>query len=409
MENLRTVDEAKSLLRNSIRLPREVEKINLGDSLRRVVFSDIVAPQSSPMQPRSAMDGIAVKSNEILNATDDNRIELRVSGEIGIGEPPVEFEGDKICVKIPTGGGVPENFDAVVPVEYVDFHEDRAIVRKYFEQGSNIDPVGSDYKQGEILLRKGILVRSKDVSAIASLGLSDVDVVKKVKVGIAPTGDELMPAGYMPTPSKVYDSNGWGIKAALEETNQFSVRHYGIMRDNQEEISLTIRKMLMENDIVVTSGGTSAGEKDLVSKVLSEMDPGIIFHGLKTKPGMPTLFSMSENKPVIGLPGPPVSAMMVLYEVFIPILLEKLELHGLRIRLKAKLSAGVRLSKNKTNLVPVSLTGNDELIAEPLMGASGAVSRLSRAEGYFVQDGGLIDSLDSGTEVMVVPFSVLPM
>ncbi len=407
-DKLITVEEARSLIRKNLNLPVEEEKINLGDSLGRMLISDVVAPMNSPMLPRSAMDGFAVRHSDIEGAGKGRPIELSVAGSVSIGEEPQEYSGENICVKIPTGGAVPEFFDAVVPVEFTEELDGNVAVNESFQAGANIDPAGSDYREGEILLRKGTVIRSKDVSVLASIGKSDVDVLKRIRVGVAPTGNELMPAGFMPTPSKIYDSNGWGIKAVLDEANQFVARHYGILHDNQEEISGGIRKMLMENDMVITTGGTSAGEQDMVYRVVAEAEPGIIFHGIRTKPGMPTLLSISDGKPVIGLPGPPVSAMMVLYEIFMPVIFEKLGLSGIPIRMHAKLSEDTRISRGKRNLIPVSLQDNGELLATPLPGGSGAVTRLSRAQGYFSYEGDS-EVLEAGTKVSVVPFSVMPM
>ncbi len=407
-ENLISVEEARDLIRKHIALPVESEKINLGESLRRMLIDDIVAPRDSPSLPRSAMDGYAVRAEDIRGASEANPVSLRIEGEVLIGEMPLECDGPGICARIPTGGNVPDNFDTVVPVEYTKEDDGSVKIKQYFESGSNVDPAGSDYREGEILTRKGRVIRSKDVAVIASIGNSDVNVLKKIKVGIAPTGNELMPAGFMPTPAKIYDSNGWGIKAALDETNLFAARHYGILRDNKEELANGIRKMLMENDLVITTGGTSAGEMDLVYHVLEEMEPGIIFHGISTKPGKPTLLAVAGDKAVISLPGPPVSAMMILYEIFMPILYEKIGMIGIPIKMRAKLAQPAKISRGKRNLVPVSISDEGELLAYPLPGGSGAVTRLSRAQGYFSHPGDT-DMLEEGTEVSVIPFSVMPM
>lgn len=407
-DRLISADQAKELIRKTLTVPLESEKINLGDSLKRMLIADIVAPRNSPALPRSAMDGYAVRSSDIAGVSKEEPAFLEDIGEVLIGETPQVYSGEKICVKIPTGGSVPESFDCVVPVEFTAEHDGQIEITEHFAAGANIDPIGSDYREGEILLNKGTVIRSKDVSVIASLGRSDIDVLKKIRVGIAPTGNELMPAGFMPTPSKIYDSNGWGIKAVLDETNLFAARHYGILKDNMEEISGGLRNMLLENDLVITTGGTSAGEKDMVYRVLSESEPGIVFHGISTKPGMPTLFSVSGEKTVIGLPGPPVSAMMILYEIFLPILFEKVGMSGIRIRMHARLAEDARLSRGKLNLIPVSLRDEGELLAYPLPGGSGAVTRLARAQGYFSHPGDS-DHISAGTRVDVVPFSVMPM
>lgn len=407
-ENLISVEEAKSLIRKNLVLPVAGESIMIEDSIGRVLLSDIIAAGDSPYLPRSAMDGYAVRAEDITGTSEENAVKLKIAGRIEIGEKTPEISGTHICAKIPTGGSVPEYFDTVVPIEHIRENGDSIQILKFFKKGSNIDPKGSDYAKGEILVHRGQIIRSKDISVIASAGIKSLEVLKKIRVGIAPTGNELIPRDSELIPGKVYESNGWGIKAALEETRLFDAQHYGILSDNLDNISDTIGKMAGENDLVITTGGTSAGDHDYVYRAIEKTEPGIIFHGMKSKPGKPTLFAVVDHTPVICLPGPPVAAMMLLYEIFIPILYEKTSLKGIPVRMRAKLGKTTKISKNRLNLIPVSLKDEGTLTATPIHGGSGAMTRLSNAQAYITVYGN-VDFLEAGTEVEVIPFSVMPL
>lgn len=407
-DNLISVEEAKSQIRKYLEIPVAGESIMLENSVGRILLADVIAPSDSPYLPRSAMDGYAVISDEITGASDQNGIKLKIAGRIEIGMSPPDFSGSGICAKIPTGGSVPECFDTVIPIEEIREERNSVTILQYFPKGSNIDPKGSDYSRGEILVHKGQIIRSKDISVIASAGIKTLEVLRKIKVGIAPTGNELISRDSEPVPGKVYESNGWGIKAALEETGIFEPWHYGILSDRLDNISVTLRKMVSENDLVITTGGTSAGDHDFVYRAIGETEPGIIFHGMKAKPGKPTLYALVGKKSVISLPGPPVAAMMILYEIFIPILYEKVSGKGIRVKMRAKLGRSVRISKHRLNLIPVSVSNDHDITVFPIHGGSGAMTRLSNAQAYMVIDGNT-DTLEEGTEVEVIPFSVLPL
>ncbi len=403
---LLSVNEVRELIKNRLVLPIEPEIINVENSMGRMIFIDICAGKDNPILPRSAMDGFAVRSKDTMEAAGENEVEITISGEVRIGEFPEHQDGDRICIRIATGGYVPESFDAVVPVEQTEEYDGKIIINNRYRPGENIDPKGSDYKEGEVLLRRGTIIKSKDILAMTSLGKGSVEVLKKVKVAVSPTGNELVPFGSKAPDFSIYDSNSWGVKTALEEVGQFEVRHHGILRDEESLVSEAMAVMLKQSDLVITTGGTSTGEKDLVYKVLEEYEPGIIFHGIGTKPGMPSLFAIAGGKPVIGLPGPPVSAMMVLYELFIPGMLENLGISGLPVKIRARLGERARITRSRYNMIPVALNQESgrEPVVYPLPGGSGAVSRLAKAQGYIVHPGGL-DFLEAGTEVMVMPFS----
>ncbi|MCL4332526.1 MAG: molybdopterin molybdotransferase MoeA [Candidatus Thermoplasmatota archaeon] len=406
-DSLIPVQEARRILGKAMKLPIVPENISLDQAAGRMVISDFFAQESSPGFPRSAMDGYAVRSADIENASLEHPVRIRVGGDILIGEVPHRAGKDATCMKIPTGGYVPEPFDAVIPVERATLDGEDIIAIERLKPGSNIDPEGSDYRKGEVLIRKGTILRSKDIIAIASQGKQNVRVLKKIRIGIVSTGNEITPVGGHLEPGARYDSNSWGIMAALGETGQFTATNYGIAKDTRDETESLIKRVFKENDLVITTGGTSAGEKDYVYRAASDMSPGIQFHGLKVKPGMPALFALNANKGMIGLPGPSVSAMMLLYDLFMPEMLSTLGATGIPIQMKYSLARDLRLSRGRLNLVPVSLS-MEARKACPLTGGSGALGRLPRANGYIALEGD-VDVLREGAEVWVRPFSPLPM
>lgn len=406
--SLVSTDEAESLLRKALVLPVGIEIVETVASTGRLLVSDIVAEKPSPAYSRSAMDGFAVRASDLTGVSEKNPGVLEIAGEVLIGNTSREFHGSGICVRVPTGGAVPEFFDTVVPIEHTTLSGNSVVISREFKKGSNIDASGSDYGKGQVLLKSGIILRSKDIAVATSAGVHEIPVLKKIKVGVSPTGNELVPAGSELEAGKIYDSNGPAVIAAFNETGLFEARHYGIINDEREEMQDALRKMIAENDLVVTTGGTSAGDHDLVYRILGEMKPGIIFHGVAVKPGMPTLLAVSGKKPVIGLPGPSVSAMMILYDLFLPALYEKAGFEGNAVQIRAVLESDTMIARGRKNLIPVALHYGRSISARPVPGGSGRVSRLSEAQGYFT-DPGNSDSIRAGTEVMVFPFSIMPV
>lgn len=396
------VHEAEERLRGSIHFSRTSEVIRVENSFGRIIDGNVVAPFDIPLSSRSAMDGYAVRAQEIKDASETAPVKLHMTAEIGLGERFDNSVPEASCIRIPTGGFVPSGLDTVVPVEMTSIVDGIVQFSAPLLDGENVDPAGSFVKKGEVLVHGGKVIGSNDIAALAAIGVDSISVSKKISVAIAPTGNELIPLGTPLSSGKVYDSNSLGLKAMLEPTGLFAVTHFGILKDDREVLKTAFTEMLRDYDLVITLGGTALGTMDLIPGLLSEMEPGIIFHGIRARPGTPTLFAMAGEKCIIGLPGPPVSAYLVMREIILPVLLEKAGSSIPKATFPATLTQSVKISRGKYNIVPVRLENADNTTAIPLSGSSAAIGRLSLADGYFVYDGEK-EVIDAGIIVDVIP------
>ena len=397
-------ENAKRLASENIVLSLPPERISLDESLGRVLASGIISPINSPPFNRSVKDGFAVRSEDLEDTSESSPSELKVSGRILMGSPPAAKVEPGTCVYIPTGAVMPEGADAVVMVEYT--HEDEGTLRVYrpVRKGENIALAGSDVPEGELIVRKGARIGPRELAVISTLGISEVEVIRKMKIGIVSTGDELIQPGEALEKGRIYESNGRAIKSIIEsEGPAFDITLYGTLPDREDLIRSSLNSYSEENDILIVSGSTSAGEKDMVYRILGEYDPGIVFHGIKIKPGKPTLLSRKGDKIIIGLPGFPVSAMMTFLTIFFPQILREAGLRSEDRYIEGELAGKFSLDLGKLNLIPVSVVRRDRVIAFPIHGGSGSISRLLRADGYISVEGDT-RTVEEGESVKIVLF-----
>ena len=315
-------EEARRLASENIAIRKSTEEIDLDNSLGRVLSGDILAPINTPPFNRAIKDGYAVRSDDIGEAGENFPVRLKISGTVDIGHEPRFSVETGTCVKVPTGGVMPEGSDSVVMVEYTREDGDDVLIYRSSVRGENIALAGSDMPRGELIVRDGTRIGAREIAVISALGIPRVRVHGRIRIGIASTGDELMQPGDPAVKGKIYESNGRTIKALLDrEVGLFNATFYGTLPDIEDTIRKQIDRMTDENDIVIVSGSTSAGEKDMVYRILGEYDPGTVFHGIKIKPGKPTLLARKGQKIIIGLPGLPVSAMMTFLAIFFPYVL----------------------------------------------------------------------------------------
>lgn len=407
--NLIDVETARRLASENIAIDRPAEEISPGESLGRVLASDIRAPINTPPFNRSIKDGYAVRSEELSDASEKSPVRLKVAGSINIGHPPGINVVRGTCVQVPTGGVMPEGADSVVMVEYTHLEGAEILVYRPTRRGENIALAGSDIPVGELIIRQGRRIGPREIAVMSSLGLENVKVKGRIRIGIASTGDELAQPGEHLTQGKIYESNGRTIRALIDqEGGLFDTRFYGTLPDDEDLIRKRVHQFISENDIVILSGSTSAGEKDMVYRILGELDPGTVFHGVKIKPGKPTLMAKSGDRVVIGLPGFPVSAMMTFLTIFFPFMLREAGAEAMNLNIAGTLAGKVDLDLGKLNLIPVSLaTRKAGYVAFPIHGGSGSISRLLRADGY-VSVVGDSRTLEEGENVQIVLFNRYP-
>ncbi|MDK9707351.1 MAG: molybdopterin molybdotransferase MoeA [Desulforhopalus sp.] len=368
------------------------EIIPLTEAFDRVLGEAIVSPQDLPAEARSTMDGFAVRAADTFGASQSAPCYLNITGEVRMGEAPKGQVEPGACHKIPTGGLLPPGADSVVMFEQTVPVDDTLIeIVKSVGSGSNVIGRGEDIGLGEVALAAGRLLRPQDIGLLAGLGISSVTVAKKIRVGILATGDEIIPHSEAPQPGQIRNINSLALAGQVLRAGGLYT-DYPIVSDRKEIFLPAIQQAIRDNDIVLFSGGSSVGVRDLGEQVIEELGPpGVLVHGVTLKPGKPVLIGMSGTTPIFGLPGHPVSAM-VCFDFFVRPAMEYL--CGMRDHsassapsITARLSRNLNSAPGRLDVVRVKLTKEGEAwTADPILGKSGSISTLSRAHGYFLID-----------------------
>ena len=374
----------------SSKIPDKVS-VNIENAVGMVCSQDIISDEDLPPFARSTMDGYAVKSENTFGATESMPAYLNLSEEIFMGEQPVFLLQTDSAGKIPTGGMLPDGADAVVMFEYVQPADEKMIeVLKPVAPGENVIQAGEDIRKGEILIHSGRRLRPQDIGACAGIGITEIKVYKKPLVSVISTGDEIVKAESLPDGGKIRDINSYVLSGMISEAGCIPLRK-GIFRDEYETIRTVIESSLEDSDIIVLSGGTSVGTKDIIAKIINDIgEPGVIFHGVALKPGKPIIGGIVKDTPVFGLPGHP-AAVSVCFEVFIEPVLKKLSgmnekfLWDNRRTVTARLSKNISSSQGREEHIRVILEERDNgLWAVPVLGKSGLITTLVKADGTIV-------------------------
>ena len=313
------VDEALKVVKSNINLaPPEVEFVTLEEAVGRVAGRDVVASFDVPSFDRSAVDGYAVRASSTTSATSTNPTELEVLGTSHAGSIP----GDMMvtengqAIEIFTGSPLPRNADAVVMAEFCKRNGKNVNVTKPVAPWQNVSRRGEDFQLGEIVVPCGRQLHGWHVGALASLNLPHVPVYRKLRVAILSTGSELREPGQELRPGQVINSTKPMLKSIINQRS-FEAVDLGTIPDENTEIRNALTRGLASADIIITTGGSSLGEKDLVPDVINEMGkPGLLVHGVRMRPGKPTGIAIVQGKPVFILSGYPVAAL-VAFEVFV--------------------------------------------------------------------------------------------
>lgn len=390
--------------------PRELpsERRTLAGSLGCALAEDIVALIDVPPFDRSNVDGFAVRSADLASAGEAAPVRLKLNDEvIACGVAPARPVLSGTATSIATGGPVPRGADAIVMVEHTQPGGAGAIeVRRAASPGQFISYAGSDIARGEALLRAGTLIGSREIGMLAACGIAEVSVVRRPRVAVISTGDELVQPGRPLRPAAIYDTNGAIVAAAIAE-NGGDGKFLGAIADDEAQLEAAMRKALAESDMLVLSGGTSKGAGDVSHRIIGKLGkPGIIAHGVALKPGKPLCLAVCDGKPVIILPGFPTSAMFTFHDMIVPVLRR---MAGLPPRSDAKVAAKipVRIASElgRTEFVMVSLVeGDTGLIAYPTGKGSGAITSFAQADGFLKIDA-LADQMPAGAECEVTLFT----
>ena len=396
-----SADEARARFSLAIDLaPLEPERVTLSAALGRVLARDVVAAVDAPPFDRSNVDGFALRAADTVGANDLQPKTLHLNAEvIACGNPPALAVAPGTATAIATGGVIPRGADAVVMIEQtelMDADPPRIELRRAAGPGQFISYAGSDIARGETLLRRAARIGSREIGMLAAGGFADVDVVRKPKIAILSTGDELAQLGAPLPPASVYDSNSAILAAAITEAGGEPVG-FGAVPDDEAALEKTVRDALSACDMVVLSGGTSKGAGDLSHAIVSRLGR-IVVHGVALKPGKPLCLGIVQGKPIVALPGFPTSAIFTFHGFVAPVIRARA---GLPPEAAEEVSARVpvRIASEfgRQEFVLVSLVrGEDGLVAFPIGKGSGAVTSFSQADGFLAIDA-LAPALDADT------------
>ncbi len=387
-------DEARDLLLSHLlrdQFTPDTESSDVISSLNRILAEDILAPQSLPDFQRTTVDGYAVRANDTHGASDSLPAYLTLVGEVPMGDTPAFEIGQGQCALIHTGGMLPNGADAVVMLEYTQSaHENEIEISRAVATGENVIRIGEDVSQGQLVLPKGTLIRPAEIGGLMALGIQLVRVVKPVEVGLISTGDEVVDPSQTLHPGQVRDINSYTLGALVEKSGGVAIR-YGIVSDQFEALKEAAAKALSECDMVIITAGSSASTRDMTADVIRSLgEPGVLVHGINTRPGKPTILGVCNGKAMIGLPGNPVSALVNGY-LFVAPVIERLlsALPKPKATVQAKLTVNLPSQAGREDWIPVKLirpglTGaqsQSEYQADPIFGKSNLIFTLASADG----------------------------
>ena len=365
-----SVDEARQRMLDTIPvLPSEKREIlNCTDY---VLAAELHATENIPPFDNSAMDGFAVRAADVKDATQENPAVLSVIEMIAAGYAPTKQVDAGQAARIMTGAMMPDGADAVVMQEVTQQDADKVNIFEGVDETDNVRFAGESVAEGQQVMGKGKHLRPPEISMLASLNCAEVSVYRKPTVAIVSTGDELTPLGEPLEPGKIRDSNRYGLYAQVEEAGGIPI-DMGIAPDDEAETERIFRAALAKADALITSGGVSVGEHDVVKTVLAKLGE-INFWRVAMKPGKPQAYGIADGKPIFGLPGNPVSSLVV-FELFVRPALLKMAGHKtlLRPTFKATLTETVTNRDGRVNYMRAILTTSDGQITAETTGPQGS-------------------------------------
>lgn len=389
------LDEARAIIEEACRPLDRRERVPLVEANGRVVAADVLSPCDVPPFARAGMDGFAVRAEDTFGANRFEPRSLRLVGKVYTGQVSTAAVREGTCIEIATGAPMPEGADAVVMVEETERgsnDEVRVLTPVYPRQ--NVGRQGADITQGQIVVRHGDVLNPSRIGALAAVGASDVDVFAKPRVAILSTGNEVREPGQALGPGQIYDINKYSLGAVIREHGGIPVPH-GTANDTLDDLDRAIDACL-EADVLMFSGGSSVGERDLVLDALGRRGE-ILFHGIAVKPGKPTAFGTIAGKPVFGMPGYPTSCLSNAYMLVVPALRRMARLPPARVHtVRLPLAQRIVSTTGRHQFYTVRVAGGEAI---PAFKASGDITSMSVADGYIeipaqtdiVEKGELVD------------------
>lgn len=379
----------------------ESEEIDCEDAYGRVLFNDVYSRMDFPPFDKALKDGFAILSEDSYGASEESPNTLEIIDFLEAGSITDKVVEKGKCVEISTGAAMPEGANAVVMVEYSEKFDDKVNLLTTATPSQDVAKKGSDIEEGNLILKKGDVLNPGKIGVLLSQGFKTIEVYKKPTVGVISSGNEITMQGEDLPFGKIYDVNGNMIKNDAVSCGA-DAKFLGVVRDNYEQVKEKIQDSLKDVDILLCSGGTSAGLGDVIKHVLDELGE-VYIHGISVQPGKPTIVGVIDEKLVIGLPGNPVSALMIFNAFVAPPLTS---LSGIKKDFEKKVVKGVMTRRihspvGRMQYQLVKVDGDD---IHPIFKDSGAIFSLSTADGY-VKVEKSVELLDEGEEVEVYLFN----
>jgi molybdenum cofactor synthesis domain-containing protein len=388
------VEQALDQLLAAIEPLTEAEAVPVVEAVGRVAAETVTAPVPVPGFRRAMMDGFAVRATDIAGASADQPMGLQLAGVVHAGSQGGPLEAG-FCYQIATGSPLPAGADTVVPVEQTHrASDDRIQIHTALPEQANIAEVGADFAAGDVAVAEGTVCTPAICGAIACVGLARTWVIRRPRVAIWGSGDEVRPAGETLQYGQIHDSNGPALGALVAQHGGIATLH-GALPDEGDAIGEAL--VARDGNVVLITGGSSVGERDLVARVIAERAE-VLFHGIAVKPGKPTLAAMLDGRLLLGMPGNPASCLMMSHLLLVPALRRLAGLPDWKPRVvPATLVADVKSPAGKRHFYSVRLDGDR---AVPAFKGSGAISSLSQADGW-IEIPAEVDRLAADTPVDV--------
>lgn len=413
-----TLEEVQEQLHTHFCQAPAIETVSIRKSLGRYLAEEITTDIEMPQFRRSVVDGYAVVAADTFGVSDSIPVFLEVIGTVEMGQSCTQLLSPGQAIYVPTGGMLPEGSDAMVMIEFVEILDEKTIaVYKPATPNGHIMNRGDDFSAGQTIFSKGHRICVKDIGMLATCGKSSFAVFEKPKVAILSTGDEIIPIEETPTPGQIRDINSYAI-AAFAETAGVEVTDICILKDNFTLLKEKAEQLLQQNDIILLSGGSSAGTKDMTADLIHSLGkPGVLTHGIAIKPGKPTVIGAVQRKNTetmqgksttsplvltVGLPGHPMSAIIV-YKTVIEPFIKKYYFNNEEapLSVSAVISENIHAGEGRETYQLVTLKKSPHPIATPIYAKSGSISQLMNADGY-VRISSLSEGVNQGDAVEVV-------
>jgi len=390
--------EAKRVIMESMFPPESTEEVRLEDCLGRVVAQDVVASLAHPPFNRSAMDGYAVRARDTFGASQSAPKVFNIIGTQLAGSSSDFQVRAGQCIQIATGARMPRGADAVVMVEDAEREAEQLKVSRPVYPQANVSRRGEDIDRGDVILRKESVLDEAKIGVLASQGMKSIGVYQKPRVAVLSSGEEIAQVGEKLKQGQIYDINSYTVSAVVQKSGGLPSL-LGITPDDVNSLKSAV-STAVDWDMVVISGGSSVGERDLFFRVLQDLGE-VLFHGVQIKPGKPTIFGRINDTPVFGMPGYPTSCLLNAYLLLAPAIRKMAHLpHLTENRATGKLGKAVSGSLGRRQFLPVRLDGNTVVV---VFKESGAITSMSRADGY-IEIAENIDLMEKGQEVEVTLF-----